>query len=108
MRPDEFEELGVDRRPDRVARLGSRGRAARRLVGIDRVAHAGHVLDRDDDLEVELFPRAGVDDLDVPAGAAEEGADGLERSLGCREADPLRITAGEVTEPFEAEGEMRA
>ena len=52
-------------------------------------AELAHVLDRDDDLEVELLARARVDELDRPA-AGDEPADLLERPLGRREADPLQ------------------
>ena len=74
---------------------------------LDRVAHARHVLDRHDDLEVELLPRAGVHDLDLAANAAEEGADRLERSLRGRQADALRVGIGEVAEALEAERQVR-
>ena len=51
-------------------------------------AELAEVLDRDDDLEVELLARAGVDELDR-AAAGDEPTDLLERPLGGREPDPL-------------------
>jgi hypothetical protein len=67
-------------------------------------AHVGH---RDDDLQVERLSVAGVDDLDR-AVAAEEAGDLVERPLGRREPDPLRVAAGQVREPLEREREVRA
>ena len=114
---DELEDPRVDRRPDAVAPVaglvagppgwssGGRSSPMRR-----------HVVDRDDDLEVERLAGAGVDDGDVAirADAAEEPGDRLERALRGRQADPLhRPGAGSVgraerLEPFEAEGEVGA
>ena len=101
MRADQLQQARVDARPDRALRLGTLG-------GVDLLVEPGHVIDRHDDLEVELLASAGIDDLDVAPDAAHEGRDRLERPLGRREADALRIGIGEVAEPFEAEGEMRA
>ena len=71
-----------------------------------------HVLDRDDDLEVEVLAYAGVDDLALAPRADEEVRDALQRALGRREPDPLRIVAAlagdEVREPLEGQGEVRA
>ena len=73
-------------------RLRVRGRAAGLLVERQDLAGRGHVLDRDDDLELERLAGAGVDDRHLAArpDAAEEPGDRLERSLGRRQADPLR------------------
>ena len=76
----EPQELRVDRRPDR------------RLLGL------AHVLERHHDLEVELFRRPGINQLDL-AGAGHEPADLLHRPLCGRQADPLE---GLVDEPLEA------
>ena len=47
---DELQDLGVDRGPDRV---------------VGALLRNGHVLQRHDDLEVELLRPAGVDELDL-------------------------------------------
>ena len=62
------------------------------------LAERRHVVDGDDDLEVERLARAGVDDLDlaIGAGAAEEPGDRVERPLRRRQADPLGGRAGVV------------
>src|ERR1700694_5599015 len=62
VRPDELEDAGMDRRPD--ARPGFRQgrRAARLLIERDRFTEPAHVLDRDDDLELERLPGPRVDD----------------------------------------------
>ena len=86
----ELEERRVDRRPDRVA-----------------LARLAHVLERNDDAEVELLARAGVDELDRPA-AGDEAADLLERALGGGEADALDRLVHEPLEPLEAERQVRA
>ena len=61
-------------------------------------AELAQVLDRDDDLEVELLAGARVDELDRPA-TGDEPADLLERPLGRREPDPLQRL---VDEPLRA------
>ena len=88
--PDELEQRGVDGRPDRVA-----------LAGL------AHVFERNDDAEVELLARAGVDKLDRPA-AGDEAADLLQRALRRREADALDRLADESLEALQAESEVRA
>ena len=104
---DEPQELRVHGRPDRratacppspVPSSGSVSRAGARLA---------HVLDRDDDLEVELLARAGVDDPDRPR-ARHEPADLLERPLRRREADALDRLADQAVEPLERQREVRA
>ena len=72
---DELQELGVDRRPDRVA--------------LPRLAH---VLDRDDDAQVELLRPPGVDELDLArrrrrSGRSRRAAAGSPRG---RCAEPAR------------------
>ena len=81
---DELEQRRVDRRPDRAA--------------LPRLAH---VLERDDDPQVELLARARVHELDR-APARDEAADLLERALGGRETDALDRAADEALEPLEA------
>ena len=109
---DELEQGRVDRGPDRA-----RGRlvAGRHhdVVGEDELAEAGvgarlaHVLERDDDLEVELLADPHIDELDRPA-ACHEAPDLLERPLRRREPDPLERLLGDPREPLQREGEMRA
>ena len=91
---DEAEDLGIDGRPDRarpqlrarvhllaVRRHGVRERRRRREVA--------HVLHGDDHLEVELLPRAGVDELDRAAAARRTG-----RSPRAGAASPRARCAG--------------
>jgi hypothetical protein len=87
---DEAQELRIDRWPDRVA-----------LTGL------AHVLDRNDDAQVELLRPAGVDQLDL-AASGDEAPDLVQRPLGRREADALERLGRESFQPLEAEGEMRA
>ena len=90
---DEPQDLGIDRRPDRArAVLGADvhllpvgGRRVRERRGRAELAQ---ILDRDDDLEVELLARAGIDERDRPA-AGDEAADLLQRTLRRGEPDPL-------------------
>ena len=90
----EVEQGGVDRRPDRPCRrlVAGRHRDAVRQHGLaeSRIrAGLAHVLERDDDLEVELLAGARVDQLDRPA-AGDEASDLLQRALGRGEADALK------------------
>ena len=102
--PDQLEDRRVDRGPDARPRLGVRRRAAGLLVERQDLAGRGHVLDRDDDLELERLASAGIDDRHVAAGpdAAEEAGDRLERALGRAQADPLGWTplVAAVASPF--------
>jgi hypothetical protein len=93
---DEFEDLGVDRRPDRAL-----------LAGL------AHVLERNDDLQVELLRAPSVDELDRPA-AGDEAPDLLERPLRGREADPLDRSGGlsprhgQAVQALDGQGQMGA
>ena len=98
VRADELDERRVDRRPDRARLPALLATLAARLA---------HVLDRDDDLEVELLRDACVDELDRPA-ARDEAADLLERTLRRREPDSLRRLRRERLEPLDREREMGA
>ncbi len=89
VRAHELEHRGIDRRPDRAL--------LRRLA---------HVLERDDDLQVERLRDARVDELDR-AAAGDEPADLLQRALRRRQPDPLEAS-GEALEPFERQREVRA
>ena len=125
---DQLQQLRVDRRPDR-ARVGDR--VERGLVGpgsirsgersgitwpspAARGARSGlrHVLDRDDDLEVEGLADPRVDDLAFALRADQELGDPRERALRGREADPLRLgialAIGEVREAFQRQRQVGA
>jgi hypothetical protein len=98
---DELEQRRVDRRPDR----GSSGLGRR--VGRRRRSELAHVLDGDDDLQVELLRDPGVDQLDRSA-ARDEAADLLQRALRRREADPLERGRRQPLEPLERERHVGA
>ena len=91
---DQLEDPRVHVRPDAGPRLAVERRAGRLL---DPGAERAHVLDRDDDLEVELLADAGVDDGDrarpVGGATAEEARDLVERALRGRQPDALRWRA---------------
>ena len=117
MRPDQLEHLGVDRRPDRrLRRRGPRrgGSEHRRhpLRGLGHAREVGHVLDRDDDLDLHRLAHPRVDDRhgagSVRGLPSEEPRDLLERTLGRGQADPLRRLVRELLEAFEREREVRA
>ena len=104
----------MDVRPDALVGLGGVdaeriGRRPRRLRVRTRL---GHVVDRDDHLDVELLARAGVDDGDGPGAGiglpAEEARDLVERALRGREADALRWSVGDRVEALERQREVRA
>ena len=69
------------------------------------LAQVGHVLDRDDDLELQGLAHAGVDHGDragLAAGpAAEEPGHLLERALGGRQADALGRPLGQALQPLQ-------
>ena len=67
-----------------------------------------HVLDRDDDLEVELLPDPGVDEPYLASGAGDEAPDLLHRPLRRGEPDALERRIDQVLEPLEREREVRA
>ena len=116
MAPDELEDPRVDRRPDARPQVAARRRAAGLLLERQDLAHRRHVVDRDDDLEVERLARPGIDDGDVAvrADAAQEPGDRLERPLRGGQADPLHrtgVVGRAVTQrlqALEAEGEVGA
>ena len=87
---DELEDRRVDRGPDRA--------------GLGRLAH---VVERHDDLEIEVLARAGVDDPDR-AVAGDEASDLLDRALGRGEADPLHRLVEQRVEALEREREVGA
>ncbi len=108
---DEAQDLGIDRRPDRldaplragVHLLSVRRRGVREQAGRSQLAQ---VLDRDHDLEVELLARPRVDELDRTS-ARHETADLLERPLRRREAEPLHRGVEQRLEPLDADRKMR-
>ena len=97
VRPNQLHQGRVDRGPDR----------ARLVPFLAALPGLAHVLDGDDDLEVELLRHARVDELDR-ASTRDEAADLLERALRRREADPLRRLRRERLEPLDREREMGA
>ena len=90
VRPDEVEDLRVDRGPDRLLLLG-----------------LSHVVERDDDTQVDLLGAARVDELDL-APAGDEAADLLQRPLGRGQPDPLHGLADETLQALQRQGEMRS
>ena len=114
---DQLEHARVHVRPDALVGLGRVepervAPVAPDAPGEYRCAGLGHVVDRDDHLDVELLARAGVEDGDrTRAGgglAAEEARDLVERALRRRQADALRRRVGDRVESFEREREVRA
>ncbi len=121
MRLHQLEKLRIHRGPDRV--LGGSGvevddlrLAVLRRRGA-RSVRVGHVLNRHDDLEVELLADAGVDDRALALGPDEEVGDPLERALRSRQADaldrrvrpaPVLVGANEMVEPLQGQGEVGA
>ncbi len=116
---DELEDPGVDRGPDARALLAADDRAAGLLVLRQHLAEPGHVLDGDDDLDLERLARAGVDDRDLAPlpHPAEEPGDRLERPLGRAQADALErlrrrvVRCGgraQALEALEAQRQVRA
>jgi hypothetical protein len=109
----ELEDRRVDRGPDRPAR-GLDARAHLHPVrerGDGEVrgrAELAHVLERDDDLEVELLADPGVDQLDLPPGPGDEAADLRERALGRGEPDALERLLDDPLEALEREGKVGA
>ncbi len=109
---DEAQDLRIDRGPDRARRGAD---AVRDVAPVDDLGLAdrlgggqvAHVLERHDDLEVELLGPAGIDQLDRPA-ARDETTDLRERPLCGRKPDALDRLGGQAIEPLDAECEMRA
>jgi hypothetical protein len=106
------EDLGIDRRPDRLrVPLG----AGVHLLTVGgngigegaRGCELAHVVDRHDHTQVELLGHAGIDEADR-ARAGHEAADLLERTLRRREADALNRPLGhERLQPLDAQRQMR-
>ena len=108
---DELDDLGVDRGPD--AGAGGVQRAGARTGDGLGLAEFAHVLDRDDDLDLQRLANTCIDDADRPGRplgqeTAEEARHFLERSLGRREPDALRRPSSDLLQPFEREREVSA
>ena len=112
---DQLDQPRVDVRPDARPRLDTQvdrpvGRAGV-VLGRRVLRELGHVVDGDDDLELQLLARTGVDDRDrtgaVRPEATEEPRDLVERTLRRGEADALRRAVRDLVEPFEAQHEVR-
>jgi hypothetical protein len=89
------------------------GQIERRTGLFDHLAQRAHVVDRDDDLDVERLAHARVDDRDgsrlaVVAAATQEAGDLVERALRRGQANALRRLIADGFEPFEREGQVRA
>ncbi len=50
----------------------------------------GHVLHRDNDLQIELLGHSRIDDLALPLGTDEEPSYPLKRPLRCGKPNPLK------------------
>ncbi len=107
---DQLEQAWMHRRPDAASEGTRRRGAAHRLL--DHLTERAHVLDGNDDLDVERLADARVDDRHRPGpavdAAAEEAGDLVERTLGRRETDPLEWLVGDLLEPLERQREVRA
>jgi hypothetical protein len=90
VRADELEDLRVDRRPDRLLLF--------RLT---------HIVERDDDLQVELLGAAGVHELDLTR-ARDEAPDLLQGSLRRGQPDPLDRPFRQSVQALQAQRQMCA
>ena len=95
---DELQQLGVDGGPDRAGRrrcveVGVTGKPGIAAVPafLDRCVGLGHVLDRHDDLQVELLPLARIGDLAFALRAHQELRHPIQGALSRREPDALRV-----------------
>ena len=102
---DEPQELRVHGRPDRCGRCALRAGTKQR-IDLSTSARLSHVLDGNDDPEVELLPRARVDDPDRPR-TRHKPADLLDRTLRRREGDALDRLAGQTVEALDRQREVR-
>ena len=113
VRTHELEQRRVDRRPDRalvrlVAGVHLHAVLHHRLRQLAAGVELAQVLDRDDDLEVELLALTRVHEGDLPARARDEAADLRERALRRGEADALEGLLRDPFQAFEREREVRA
>ena len=101
----ELEQLGVDRRPDRLAGgLLARERVQLHvhLLGLDHRFH-GHV-----DLQVQRLAHAGVDHRRAPLRPDHEAADLFQRVLRRAQPHPLDVTPRDLDETLERDRQVRA
>jgi len=98
LRPGAIPLPGAGRRVRSDAREGPL-----RLGGID----VRHVGDRDGDQQVEVRPRRGVDDLDR-AVSPQKARNLLQRADRGGESDALRFPVGQLAEPLQRQGQVRA
>ena len=99
MLADELQQARIDRRPDAVLALGA---------VLVLVCEPRHVLDRHLDPDFHCLQPAGIDDRDLPVGAAEESPHLLEGSLCRRQADALGLDLRQLAKPLQAEREVAA
>ena len=104
VRGDEVDDALLDVRPDRRTRSSP---AAEPLTSPVVCAELAEVLDRDDDLELDLLGGRRLDDLDV-VRTAEEAGDLLDGSDRRRQPDPLGRLRQQLVEPLQRQGEVRA
>ena len=108
VRADQLQQRRMDRRPDRVSRLGTTetlGSSGSRSSRVHRDP-AAHVLHGHHDLELHRLAMPGVDrhgPLVAVERASEEPRDLLERPLRGGQPDPLRRHVAELLEPLQGQ-----
>ncbi len=129
MLEDQVQQPGMHGRPDRAARRPAADGPRHRFL--DGLSEAAHVLDGNDDLEVQLLANAGVDDGHGPSPHAridvidplpspgivsrwdlgrvppEESGDLVQGPLGGGETHPLRWRVADRLQPLERERQVR-
>jgi len=104
---DQLQQPGMDRRPDappwhprlRFSHAAATGRSSLQVR---------HVLHRHLDGDLHGLASTCIDEVDLAADPAEEAAHLLQRALGRREPDPLRLVGGQGGQPLEAQGQVGA
>ena len=87
--------------------------SGRRLSSVALGRQVAHVLDRDDDLDLERLADAGVDDRDGPrlvrrGVPAEEPGHLLQRALRGRQPDALRRAGGDLLQALQRQRQVGA
>ncbi len=101
----ELEQLGVDRRPDRLARR----LATRERVQVEvRVLRLDHRLDRHVDLQVQRLADARVDHRHAARRPDHEAADLFQRILRRAQPDPLHVAPRLLDQPLQRDRQVRA
>src|SRR5262249_12333073 len=95
---NELEQARINGWPDRRLGFGAEYRATSRWFDLVWMLH---VLERDDDLQIELFALANVYELDLAVGSDEEATDLVHRPLGGRQANALQRATGNFLQSFE-------